>query len=1045
MAEDQSDKAPVHQDVAAGSDVYAAGRDLQARLVQVPVSGSQGVQAGEGNTQVNNYFLDRDPATQPSEAVAGAAGRLLSDVTDPFDLEVHRPVPAEAPQSGLPVLPAYVSRFHDRQLSEVTQAAASGKSGLAVLVGGSSTGKTRACWEALELLREQPGPWRLWHPIDPARPDAALRELPGIGPRTVVWLNEAQFYLAAVDGEKVAAGLRSLLRDPARAPVLVLATLWPEYWGQLAVPPAAGAADPHAQARELLTGRDITIPAALTAAQVQEAVATGDPRLALAAAKAGDGRVVQFLAGAPELVSRYETAPAAERALLDAAIDARRLGMGAALPRAFLEEAAPGYIADADWDALPGNWLEEALAATGIPAKGVRGPLALGRPRPGAPAGTDYRLADYLEQHGRRTRRACIPPAAFWTAAAQAQPQDFLPFSLAAHDRGLLRTAGLLYKRAAASDPNAACCLVSLLAQCRPDDHRPAEWAARHVPVHEARAVASLLKTLQAIGALAPVSILAGRAAAEASLGDPRAVAVLLGRLTEAGAREQADSLAARAAGHVPLDDPRGVSALLSSLLEQGAKGPVATLLARDPAGHAAVDEPYSILDLLGRLSLAGARQQVHVLASRAAAHVLLDDPGGVAVLLRGLLEQGESQQATILARRAAVLDGASVIAGRLGWPGEADEVDTEEQLTALLARDQATRVCLEEPFAAALLLADLRAAGAYDQVTALLARDPAAHASLDNLQAVAGLLEELRAAEADEQAVILAGRAAAHGSLNDPGDVAVLLAELVEADSQEQITVLAARAAASAPLDNPRSVAALIRELRAVGARGQLTQLLARDPAASAALDDPRAVASLLSGLLDNGAREQAVRLAARAAAGIPLDDPDGVASLLRKLREADMREQGLALAARSAGHSPLANPNAVASLLRELWRAGACDPASSLAARAAADAPLGDLHAVARLLGELRETDMREQAIILAGRAAAHAPLDIGHAVASLLDELSEGGMSEQVTLLVGRLPAEGLFDLFCTEANNQITYRFGREPNGNPARPWRWDDIS
>jgi hypothetical protein len=88
------------------------------------------------------------------------------------------------------VLPAYVSRGHDRLLSEVTQAAASGRSGIAVLVGGSSTGKTRACWEALAVLRGQPGPWRLWHPIDPSRPEAALRELPGIGPRTVVWLNE---------------------------------------------------------------------------------------------------------------------------------------------------------------------------------------------------------------------------------------------------------------------------------------------------------------------------------------------------------------------------------------------------------------------------------------------------------------------------------------------------------------------------------------------------------------------------------------------------------------------------------------------------------------------------------------------------------------------------------------------------------------------------------------------------------------------------------------------------------------------------------------
>ena len=33
-------------------------------------------------------------------------------------------------------------------------------------------------------------------------------------------------------------------------------------------------------------------------------------------------------------------------------MDARRLGMGTELSQAFLEDAAPGYLADPDWDAI---------------------------------------------------------------------------------------------------------------------------------------------------------------------------------------------------------------------------------------------------------------------------------------------------------------------------------------------------------------------------------------------------------------------------------------------------------------------------------------------------------------------------------------------------------------------------------------------------------------------------------------------------------------------------------------------------------------------
>ena len=200
--------------------------------------------------------------SEQSAARALPAGRPLAEVTDPFALEIHRPVQPEGPRPGLPVLPAYVPRDHDAELGSLVRAAADGSGGIAVLVGGSSTGKTRACWEALRQLRDRAQPWRLWHPIEPSPAEAALRELPAVVPWTVVWLNEAQHYLDVADGgrgERVAAGLRDLLRDPARAPVLVLATLWPQLWDDLtadrggAACPGAGAADRprHPRARRL--------------------------------------------------------------------------------------------------------------------------------------------------------------------------------------------------------------------------------------------------------------------------------------------------------------------------------------------------------------------------------------------------------------------------------------------------------------------------------------------------------------------------------------------------------------------------------------------------------------------------------------------------------------------------------------------------------------------------------------------------------------------------------------------------------------------------
>lgn len=363
--------------------------------------------------------LDHQVGLIPARATS--LGYPIHQLTDPFALEVHRVIDAPGGTTPLPILPAYVERAYDRQLQAIVKQAIDGRSAIAVLVGGSSTGKTRACWEAVQGL---PHDWRLWHPIDPTRPEAAAEALPAVGPRTVIWLNEAQHYLLTPTsdlGERVAAGLRELLRDPERGPVLVLGTIWPDYWAILTAPPSPEHRDdPHAQARALLTGTDIAVPEAFTEATLRavKAATKADPRLAEAAARAENGHITQFLAGVPALLERYRNAPAVAKALIKAAIDARRLGHSLYLPHALLEAAAPGYLTDQQWDALGEDWLEQALAYCAAPCRGARGLLTRVRPCPGqpSPAQPRYRLADYLEQTGRALLGAVLGPAALWDA-----------------------------------------------------------------------------------------------------------------------------------------------------------------------------------------------------------------------------------------------------------------------------------------------------------------------------------------------------------------------------------------------------------------------------------------------------------------------------------------------------------------------------------------------------------------------------------------------------------------------------------------------------
>ena len=768
------------------------------------------VQVGDHNIQINHFLAGQADLRK----AASPTGWPLAEVTDPFALEVHRPVQLGGLESDLPLLPAYVSREHDQELAEVVRTVAGGSSGVAVLVGGSSTGKTRACWEALKLLRSQQEQWRLWHPIDPSRPEAALLELPSIQPWTVVWLNEAQFYLDATGGlgERVAAGLRDLLRDPARAPVLVLATLWPEFWMRLAVRPSAAADDSHAQARELLAGRDISVPAAFTKGQVRQLRFAQDPRLAQAAQAAEDGQVTQFLAGVPELMARCRNAPPAAAALISAAIDARRLGMGLALPLAFLEAAAPDYLTDAQWDAVSENWLEQALVYTGAPCNGIRGPLSRIRPRPanddgGPNRGPVYRLADYLDQYGRHAYRQ-IPPVSFWDSAVRYAALTELP-GLAgyAETHGQLRDAARLCKRAAAhGDTYEAANLVERLhsLDLGPD---PARWAVTHARLDDPKAVVRLLKMLRKAGAWDQGTMLFARdPASHASLNDLDAVNQLIDALRLAGAREQATALAARAAAHASLEDPGDVARLLDALREIGAREQATALAARDPAAHANLALPGNVDRLVDALREAGAEDQADALAARQAASPRIDYEAIIAETWNAMGEMMRERSAAHheAALATSDLDADISLADYRAIDRFVDELRqaaTQEEKTAVTAR-AAEYVKLDRRLVVRMLVHILQREGAQDVAVAVAAR-AAQHLNLNDTDAVTEMLNMLRRAGAQAQAYALAERAVERVSLDDGLAVAQLLTALRWADAIEPAKVLSLRLPAHGLFDD--------------------------------------------------------------------------------------------------------------------------------------------------------------------------------------------------------------------------------------------------
>jgi hypothetical protein len=339
-------------------------------------------------------------------------------------------------------LPEYVPRPHDTFIREHLERLASGtETRLLLLRGGSCTGKTRTAYEAVRAALPD---WRLAYPKT-AEALLALLNNQSVPARSVVWLDDLHHLLDEPAGEDAAALLRDLLQKAL--PVALIATAWSDAYKRLITSPSSGRADRHYHARTLLgKALIIDIPDTFTDVDYRELerLASEDASLAAVIRSAGStGAVAQTLAAAPELMDHWLHAPAPYgKAVITAAVDARRLGVRASLPDEFLKAAAIGYLSPDERAQAQPTWFNEALKYARQRIKRVTSALLpVSHPTDMEPLPGVSDLADYLEQQGDALRWDHVPPVAFWTAALDHLPSgdDLERLALNAFSRGRFR------------------------------------------------------------------------------------------------------------------------------------------------------------------------------------------------------------------------------------------------------------------------------------------------------------------------------------------------------------------------------------------------------------------------------------------------------------------------------------------------------------------------------------------------------------------------------------------------------------------------------
>lgn len=304
-----------------------------------------------------------EPTATPARTTAPAPrDNRLVRAADPILLGVRQ----ARKNDGLASVPPYVERDVDPVVDDALRAA-SGTGGIVLLTGDSTAGKTRTAFEAMQrVLPDLP----LLCPPPESSLDScveAARTLAEQGGQCVIWLDELEHFLGP--GRLDADVLRRLVGCRS----VLLATMRLAEYNSRRPRPTRTAKGDDAYTRidfgdpVLKAAEAIGLPRVWSAPELERTEAQSDPRLVDALRHHQRHGIAEYLSAGPHLWdrwrnSRYVGGNPRGHALVSAAVDLARSGLGGPLPTGLIASLHTGYLTGETDALLAPEPLDEALA-----------------------------------------------------------------------------------------------------------------------------------------------------------------------------------------------------------------------------------------------------------------------------------------------------------------------------------------------------------------------------------------------------------------------------------------------------------------------------------------------------------------------------------------------------------------------------------------------------------------------------------------------------------------------------------------------------------